>query len=277
MKRKLILILVFIGGITSLVAQIPYPELIKAIKPTIIAIEAHDDTLITQTDGKKKKFKQYGSGVVVKTDPISTYVITNEHVIAIKDTNRKTVRYAKNIFISVNLKNGGTYSCKGEIYKIDEKLDLVALKIMIPRNMRDSLKILGINKVDWENESNLKEGEIVLYSGFPLKMGRGKINFPLTRTGIISQLIPNNQTFLIDAFVQPGYSGSPVFVLRADNKVLPVKWDFKFIGICQAYPYITSPIFKKVKSSEIPNVYFKENPGFSIVIGVSALKQLFNK
>lgn len=277
MKRKLIYILVFIGGLTSLVAQVPYTTLIKSIKPSIIAIEAHDDTLITQTDGKKKKFEQYGSGVVVKIDPTSTYAITNEHIIAIKDTNRKTIRYAKNIIISVNLKSGGTYSCKGEIYKIDENLDLVALKIRIPSNMQDSLNILSIKKDDWESESDLKEGELVLYSGFPLKMGRGKINSPLSRTGIISQLIPNNQTFLIDAFVQPGYSGSPVFVLRANVKKLPVEWSSKFIGICQAYPYSYSPIYKKVKGSIIPNVYFEENPGFSIVIGVSALKQLFNQ
>jgi len=274
MNKLLILVFVFISGLFIVNAQIPYPELIEVIKPSVVGIEAHDDTLITLPNGNKKKYQSYGSGVLIASDSVNVYALTNEHVIAIKDTSEKTIRYAKEIIVSINVKGMGAFPCKGEIFKVEEKLDLVVLRFYFPSIIKGKLMATAIGHNIWEDEKNLKEGEIILYSGYPLKMVRGKINSPLTRTGIISQLIPSSQTFLIDAFVQPGYSGSPVFLIRNTKNVQPIQWSYKFIGICTAYPYSKKPVYRKVKLSEIPDVYVRENPGFSIVIGVSAIKQL---
>lgn len=274
MKKILPIIFVFIISL-NIYAQIPYPELIEVIKPSVVGIEAYDDTLITLPNGNFKKYQSYGSGVLIAPDSIHVYALTNEHVVAIKDTNGKTIRYAKNIIVSINVKNIGAFPCKGEIFKVDEKRDLVALRWYFPKDFKDKMIVKAMGFTTWEDESNLKEGESVLYSGFPLKMGRGQKNSPLTRTGIISQLIPGHQTFLIDAFVQPGYSGSPVFVLRRKKNVFPDQWFYRFIGLCRAYPYDFNPVYREVKFSEIPGVFVIENPGFSEVVGVSAIKQLF--
>ncbi|MBL7074544.1 trypsin-like peptidase domain-containing protein [candidate division KSB1 bacterium] len=275
MKKLFILVFAFFNVITILRAQIPYPELIEKIKPSVVGIEAHDDTLITFRNGELRQYHSYGSGVLIAIDSINTYALTNEHVIAIKDSNGKTIRYAKDIVVSINMTDIGAFPCKGKIIKVNEELDLVALSATYPSNIKETPLVIVVGHDLWEEESNLKEGEVVLYSGYPLKWGRGEINLPLTRTGIISQLIPGSQTFLIDAFVQPGYSGSPVFLLRSKPNVLPAQWYFKFIGICKAYPYSLSPVYQKVKFAEIPDAYVIENPGFSVVIGISAVKQLF--
>ena len=275
MKKMFIFVFVFFSGLTIVRAQIPYPELIEKIKPSVVGIEAHDDTLITFPDGKSRKYQSYGSGVLIATDSINVYALTNEHVIAIKDTNEKTIRYAKDIVVSINVKDVGAFPCKGKIIKVNEELDLAALRFYFPSIIKERLMATIIDHNIWEDESNLKEGEVVLYSGYPLNLGRGKINSPLTRTGIISQLIPSSQTFLIDAFVQPGYSGSPVFLIRSKQGIIPTQWFFRFIGICKAYPYSLKPVYQKVKLAEIPDIYVSENPGFSEVIGISAVKQLF--
>jgi len=136
------------------------------------------------------------------------------------------------------------------------------------------LQAAGMGPVWWESENTIREGETVLYSGYPLMLGRGHINFPLTRTGIISQVIPGQSKFLIDAFVQPGYSGSPVFLIRSIPNVMPTQWDVKFIGIASSYPAHIIPVLRKVQYLKIPNVGVAENPGFAEVIGVSAIRNL---
>ncbi|MEK0338377.1 MAG: hypothetical protein QQN41_13185, partial [Nitrosopumilus sp.] len=103
MKKILPIIFVFIISL-NIYAQIPYPELIEVIKPSVVGIEAYDDTLITLPNGDFKKYQSYGSGVLIAPDSIHVYALTNEHVVAIKDTNGKTIRYAKNIIVSINVK-----------------------------------------------------------------------------------------------------------------------------------------------------------------------------
>ena len=255
-------------------AQIPYPELIERIKPSVVGIEAHDDTLIITQKGDSLNFHSYGSGAIIGLDN-NIYALTNEHVIAIKDTAGKTIRYAKKIIVSINVKDVGAFPCEGKIIKLSEELDLAALRIFGPSEIIQRVLTTVISKNLWEQESNLREGEIILYAGYPLMIGRGLVNYPLSRSGIISQLLPDEKNFLIDAFIQPGYSGSPVFVLRRKPNIIPAQWDFKFIGICKAYPYSYSPVYKKVNYQPISDISIRENPGFSVVVGVTALKKLF--
>jgi S1-C subfamily serine protease len=235
---KLLNLLYFIVLFNDLAySQIPYPELIERIKPSIVGIEAKDDTLLIAPNGDTIKFQSSGSGVIIGPDSINVYALTNEHVVAIKNNNGKTIRLAKEIIVSINCKGRGAFPCTGKIVKVNEKLDLVTLRILFPMGIGDSLNFFPIDYRIWEKESNLLEGENIIYCGFPLNLGRGIINQPLSRTGIISQLPSDSPTFLIDAFVQPGYSGSPVFLIRGSKNRIPTQYFFKFIGICQAYPY----------------------------------------
>jgi len=77
--------------------------------------------------------------------------------------------------------------------------------------------------------------------------------------------------------VQPGYSGSPVFVIRRPSGAIPERWLFRFIGLCEAYPRYFSPIYREVRLSEIPDIYVSQNPGFTKVIGVTAIEKLLGR
>lgn len=193
-------------------AQAPLPEIITMVKPSILAIDAYDDTILIDLSGNSIKYHSSGSGVLIETDSSGQYALTNEHVIAIKDTNDATIRYADSITVSINIEGLGSFSCNSQIRKVSEELDLAALRVFFPRKYRERFITAVISENLWLPETQLHEGETVLYSGYPLRLGRGKANTPLTRTGIISQIESGSKTFLIDAFVQPGYSGSPVFV-----------------------------------------------------------------
>jgi len=275
-KYSLVILLLISINSYGQLNQLPLPELIKRIKPSIIAIEARDDTILTIQNEDTTRFQSFASGVLLGFSKENVYAVTNEHVISIKDTIGNTIRYAKEIYVSINVKSFGAISFPAKIRKADEDLDLVALRIFIPRAISDSLDAISISQSLWEEEENLHEGEFVLYSGYPLMLGRGKENYPLTRWGMISQLIPGDSTFMIDAFVQPGYSGSPVFLIRSVGNTIPTKWEFKFVGITSSYPYRFMPIYRKVQYLKIQNVVTQENPGFSNVIGISAIKKLFD-
>jgi S1-C subfamily serine protease len=276
LKTTPILLLLLGSNSYSQLNQLPLPEVIKRIKPYIVAIEAKDDTILTILNADTTRFQSYGSGVFVGFSQNDIYAITNEHVIAIKDSMDKTIRYANEIKVSINVRGLGAVSFPAKIRKISEHLDLAALRVFTPTALRDSIDVMAMPPTLWEEEKNLQEGDVVLYTGYPLLLGRGQKNYPLTRWGMISQIIPGDSTFLIDAFVQPGYSGSPVFLIRSVGNNIPTQWTFRFVGLTSSYPYRFMPIYRKVQYIEIPNIVVPENPGFSIVVGISALKHLFN-
>jgi hypothetical protein len=53
-------------------------------------------------------------------------------------------------------------------------------------------------------------------------------------------------------------------------------WEFKLVGLTSGFPYQMVPVYQKVQYIQIPNVGVRENPGFSVVVGVSAIKSLFS-
>jgi hypothetical protein len=67
------------------------------------------------------------------------------------------------------------------------------------------------------NENDVFQGAPVLVLGYPPVIGETPLFFPIARSGIIAWTDPSDRlgrTFLIDANVFPGNSGSPVFHLR---------------------------------------------------------------
>ena len=208
-----------------------------------------------------------GTGAFLKHNNLG-FFLTNEHVIALKDTNNKTIRYLKDISVSLNVKSLGAINCQGNILYANETMDLAMLQVRCPSSIMDSMEVSLLSSQLWWGADSLKEGQTIIYTGYPLNLGRGHFNHPLSRTGIIAQLIPGNRTFLIDAFVQKGYSGSPVFVLEKKSLL---KTRIRFVGIASAYPGRFTPLLKKVKYSAIQNFGINENPGFAYVIGVETV------
>jgi len=122
---------------------------------------------------------------------------------------------------------------------------------------------LPINRELWEILDSLEEGKNILFIGYPMNLWEGKQNYPLSRKGMISQIIKDEKRILIDGFVQHGHSGSPVFLILSDNN-LPPSWKFKLIGITTAFPNEYGEIFK-TEYSKVDSLIPLLNPGFTIV------------
>jgi hypothetical protein len=274
MKKILILIVLTNLFMETLLFGHPtlLPKIIKDCKPSAIYVSAED-------------IGQVGSGVLmIVRDTI--YVLTNEHVVALKDSNKKTIRYAKNIFIGVmDTSTNIVRQLPVEKYKVDEKLDLAALRPYARNSLEyraldiSTLRMLGIS---WcKDPAEIQEGETIIYMGYPWELGVGKQKlYPLSRQGIVAQLIPGENNFLIDAFVQEGYSGSPVFLIRQEKRKGKLGEDITgtypyFIGIAKSYPSRYNAIYENVALKEKDSLRFKENPGFSEVIGTTVIKKFF--
>lgn len=95
--------------------------------------------------------------------------------------------------------------------------------------------------VERMNELGVTEGDFAYVLGFPLGIVGDKRNAVIVRSGCIARirdaLVGANQTFLVDAFVFPGNSGSPVVskperVYIKGTKSLPSSY---LIGIVRSY------------------------------------------
>jgi hypothetical protein len=119
----------------------------------------------------------------------------------------------------------------------------------------------------WRSIADLREGDPVLYSGFPLGEGIGGRSYPLSRTGMVSQVVPGERWFLIDGFVQEGHSGSPVFVPSLDDNI----WHLNLVGIARAYPGEFRKICRKVGFVPSDTLFASLNPGFTYVAPLDSL------
>jgi hypothetical protein len=165
-------------------------------------------------------------------------------------------------------------------------LDIDTLKIKIPKEN----KIIG--KDAFGNFLNIKRGKNILFLGFPLRKGityeksiqnievtkENKISLTyikpifknaIARYGKIASKINENGTFLIDAMVSHGNSGSPVFVrsgyVKNHEKVY---MEYKFIGILKAF--IQDEIQFRSDNGQLISI--PHNTGLGEVISVVAIE-----
>lgn len=153
------------------------PQLIKRIKPAVVAITTYDKA------GEKIA---EGSGFFVGPDR----VITNRHVI--EDAFSATVR----------THSGATARVNG-ILAADEEGDLAIVRVVLPA--RDVLTPLVISNV------KVEEGERVLVIGNPLGL-EGTISDGLVSA--VRELDKFGAIIQITAPISPGSSGSPVINMR---------------------------------------------------------------
>jgi len=169
---------IFLLATPSILSQENLPELVRQVKPAVVAITTYDasgEALMT------------GSGFFVRPGQ----VVTNLHVI------RSAVRAE----IKTLDGKGKTYPVNGAV-AVDDDGDLVVLNVDMPVDRSRSL----------EMASTLPdEGEKVFVVGNPLKL-EGSVS-----DGIVSAIreVPNlGRIIQITAPVSHGNSGSPVFNLK---------------------------------------------------------------
>ncbi|NLH01105.1 MAG: PDZ domain-containing protein, partial [Clostridiales bacterium] len=151
--------------------------------------------------GIQSKSAVSGSGFIVTSDG---YIVTNYHVIQ--------KAYQEGYKVSVMLYNGDKYTAK--IVGVEDSSDVAVLKI----------DATGLSAATLGNSDNLQVGETVYAIGNPL----GELSFSMT-SGMVSaldreittqdettgQTITNNM-FQIDAAVNEGNSGGPVYNVKGE-------------------------------------------------------------
>lgn len=230
-----------------------------------------------------------GTGFLVEIDSIF-HLVTAKHVVTSLGTRGELTNNFNNLnlYAFYNTKSGQIK--RKSIYNIIQSYNvdwLVHENILVDIALlpfdiipEDDLKV--IPQIQFLNTHRLFETyEVYLISYHP-----GLVNVndfkPIFRTGTISRVNKDN-TILIDAFVFPGNSGSPVFL-----KTSPIRFDRnayvigtgadelgnKFIGIIGSYyPYEDIAISSQTNK---PRVIFQENSGIARVWSVNFLQDIIN-
>ncbi|HAD83203.1 MAG: hypothetical protein A2509_11220 [Candidatus Edwardsbacteria bacterium RIFOXYD12_FULL_50_11] len=256
MKKSSILLLFILSYATCFaqLTEIPWNDYIRTLKPSVPLIQIISGTEII-----------HGTGICVFYNNIP-FIITCEHVVAKKDSNNITIDYAKNITSYFNTKENKTINFPMILLYANEKEDFAILGFYNTPDITDKLsqsQILLIQNELWQTIDSLEEGANILFIGYPMNLWEGKQNYPLSRKGMISQIIKDKKRILIDGFVQHGHSGSPVFLISSNNN-LPPTWYYKLIGITTSFPSEFGEIYK-TKYSKVDSLIPLLNPGFTIV------------
>jgi V8-like Glu-specific endopeptidase len=156
----------------------------------------------------------HGTGVLLNVKNVFV-LVTCKHLILDKKTGKKIL----NLEAVVN-RVDGTQSIKN-IKTIQRQFDLkwffhknpdvdLAVSPIAIEEGKDDIKTFRFQDV--AKAQNIHPGDDVFFLGFPLGLGVENVDkiSPLVRSGIVSQKNRDN-TYLIDANVYPGSSGSPVF------------------------------------------------------------------
>ncbi len=213
----------------------------------------------------------FGSAVIVGEPGRDNgiYALTCEHVIAVKDSLDKTLRYLSQIQIGLNRNDDSTIRVPVSLVYADERRDFALLSVpdsFFQPQYSIHFKIITLNQCI--TTDNLREGMPAIFIGYPLRMGSGNVNQPLSRLGIISQLTRDKPHFIVDGFVQRGHSGSPVFVVKSTDTT----WTRYLAGIARAFPTEYSDLLYETGLKREPGKKVLVNPGFSIITSMDVIK-----
>jgi S1-C subfamily serine protease len=295
MKVYACAILIFIGFIGNYVAGAqlhksgadPAVASIAQMKPSVVQIKFKSDSAKTEhPEGI------VGTGIVVSDEG---YVLTAAHVIteteaALRADSASKVEFFVGIFIEATAGAGansrGSFAYIACTVKDTDPVHDIAI-LQLTQNPFSEAFRLGIKIGDKEPKVTLSvakldqslppEGQTVLVSGYPLSSPtlvtqKGMVASetytvvhtqpPNAPTGLLSTEVED--TILLDAVVNPGNSGGPVY-LPGEHAV---------IGICDAYEL--SPIFTTQRPlTVVPGV--GQNSGLAVVIPIKYAIALLQK
>ena len=275
----LIVIVLIVGGYAMSGEELHTSWLPEEWKKTIIIIEQKrlDD------DGKgntKEVFLPIGTGFLIYED--KAYLVTAKHIIY--DKENKCLR--KDIFFRTNKKDAhGTIRRPVDVIKQrfnvdwifhqDSEIDLAVIVYGWDPDLDD---IKTIPPDLFKKYDQVEEGSDIFFLGYPLGIVSEDRNNPLVRAGIIS-LKKEKVSFLIDANVYPGNSGSPVFLkptiidFKTKNigKISPAS----LIGVISSYiPYVDPAYSKQTGRARIT---FEENSGLGLVYSIDCIEQIISQ
>jgi tetratricopeptide (TPR) repeat protein len=169
-------LLVFVCGLLPVHAQDGLPELVKRVKPSVVAVVAFD--------AKGAKIAN-GSGFFVGPDR----VVTNRHVLE--------GAYKSEILLT----NNKTYAVKGAL-AVDGAGDIALLQVDLPPGAAQPLEVI---------KESPQEGETIVVIGNPLGLEGSVSNGIISAVRDVQNF---GRIIQITAPISPGSSGSPVINLR---------------------------------------------------------------
>lgn len=267
-RNTIAFLLFFLFSLTVFAQDFSLPQIIEKSKKSIIPLIGLDSSWSNQ-------FRHLGTGILIGDRKIGKeYILTCEHVISVKDSiTGKTIRSISNLYVNFNLHNDSIITVPLKLAYSDENNDFALLEysligVPVPKDPLHKIALSIIPFDNFDNTQDLKEGEPLLYIGYPMSFGVGLKSYPVSRKGIVAQNIKDSSTFLMDGFVQGGNSGSPVFRIKEGV--------YKFSGIAQAYPNEVGEIkYKKTRDQDRVAIV---NPGFTIVKKIDIISNvLINK
>lgn len=223
---------------------------------------------------------QYGTGFVVDTKKSpGLIIVTNKHILQrrVKDD----VVIPSEILLKVNFSEKEPTYWSAKIIALHDASDIGLLYPIAPVKLpADAVFKKSEDRIylSWKHNSflleddviddnEIKEGLEVLFSGYPLNLGsKYTQNFPVTRKGIIAQVIPNDNELLMDGFASHGNSGSPIYCLIGGN--------LKLVGIQQGAYNDMNVGYDEAGNLTSVSSY---NSGLSILIKASVIKDFVHK
>ena len=210
-------------------------------------------------------------------------LITAKHVVFDEDGQLR-----RGLFVLTNLRGGGgTYMAIERLTELGirwishRQKDLAATLFprdsILPAGISADVKFFTYEHL--EEFANIREGDDVFLLGFPLSLGvmAPPGVRPIVRTGTVS-LKKNDETYLIDANVFPGNSGSPVFFKPCPIQFTPQGLQMgpmrppKLIGVVTSYvPYRDVAISQQTGRARIE---FEENSGLGSVLSMGFVREL---
>jgi len=245
-------------------------ELIKKGREASVFITAE-----FQAKGMNRPISKTGTGFVVDTTKSpGLIIVTNRHILEHKIRGR--IIQPSKITVKIDMSDLEPTLYNADIIALHDTYDIGLLYphdlVKIPKDAKLK-KASGRQYYGWKtknflledsliDDSDIKEGLQVFFSGYPLNLGTEKFkNYPITRRGIVAQVIPGEKRFIMDGFASRGNSGSPVYCLIGDS--------IKLVGI-QRSVYNDANVGYDEKGNINSLVSF--NSGLSVVIKASVIR-----
>jgi hypothetical protein len=223
----------------------------------------------------KKEINPIGTGFLIQTDNNHILLVSVKHVISDENNQIK-----KALVYRINLQSGKSKIVSEEdlmkkgagSWFLSKSTDIVV------RFMYTYLKadILTIPQNMFLKDENVQPGTPSLILGFPMGLRSEDYATPILRNALVALKAPNY--YMLDGFVFPGNSGSPVVYMPAhqiQGIVLNNYIDKQMLlGVISSYiPYSDTAISVQTKR---PRITFEENSGLCIVIPSSEIIKLIN-
>ena len=240
----------------------------QEVKKNVFALQIEGNLT---NEEKKDDYKVLGSGFLIQKNKyvvgitckhlILKYVTTEKGKIKVVDGE---IQLNQPMYIGLDTEQGYR-RFRIKVLYIDGAHDFV---LLLPQKDKIEDKVILKNLVlndSYLGENNLiEEGKGILVIGYPLRLGVDyNRNFPVVNFGIISQY-KKQENFLIDASVNTGNSGSPVFSLK----------DAKIIGMITSYTNATTPLYDKNKNLVATLPY---NSGLANALSVGVIKKALDE